>query len=75
MVRRLGGQHGRWYTHLRAEVELTEGPIVDADGAIVAEPLFWFSGHACFAEPPGKAVLWRLQDLGFRVLPPGADWR
>jgi len=76
MVRRLGVRHARWYARLRAEVDLREGPIVDADGAVVAEPLFWFEGHACFGDDdPGSAARWRLEDLGFRILSPGSDWR
>jgi superfamily I DNA/RNA helicase len=76
MVRRLGAQHARWYARLRGEETLEEGPIVDPDGAIVAEPLFWFEGFACFgSRDPGKEARWRLQDLGYQVLTPGQDWR
>ena len=75
MVRRLGVQHARWYGRLRAREELEEGPIIDPDGAIVAEPLFRFLGYACFGDrDPGDAVRWRLQDLGYEILPPGGAW-
>ena len=76
MVRRLGAGHASWYARLAAEEELQEGPIVDPEGAIAAEPLFWFDGFAVFGDrDPGKATRWRLQDLGFEILAPGEDWR
>jgi superfamily I DNA and RNA helicase len=58
----IGVQHRAWLIDLWKRFEVQQEPIVDASGAVIAEPVFWFVHQerirACFGEhmPADKAL-------------------
>jgi len=74
----LGGKTiGPWLHQLMSKHHLFQEPLINPEGVVVAEPVFWLktnSGrvHACFGpKHPPKATLDRLKSLGIAVLPTG----
>ena len=74
----IGQNHSDWLDAIWRRFRVERGPILDRDRAIIAQPLFWFRdgqrGYACLAAAPARPVELALEDLGFRVLAPGADF-
>lgn len=52
ILEEIGIQHRKWLTDLWSRFEIHQEPITDADGRVLAEPLFWFENGgvrmACF---------------------------
>jgi len=56
LLESIGSEHRAWLIDLWKRFEIHQEPIIDSDGRVLAEPLFWFeSGHrriACFGTDP-----------------------
>jgi hypothetical protein len=70
--------HRKWLEDLRKAHRLIQEPMLDHDGAILCEPLFWYESegrrHACFPTgKPSQRVRNALEDAGVEVLRPGAS--
>ncbi|WP_254511389.1 AAA domain-containing protein [Anatilimnocola floriformis] len=55
LLERIGSEHRKWLLSLWNEFGITQEPIFDERGKLIAQPLFWLTRegqrHACF--PPG----------------------
>lgn len=64
-----------WVLELAKRTKLVQEPILDEDGAIVAEPRFWFehegARYAYFDEPPVGAAAHDVEDAGIVVMREG----
>ncbi len=72
----VGAEHEDWLARLFAEYELQTDVVVDGTGAVVAEPVFWFSAglfkYACFgSRKPSPAEVRGLEGMGFYLLQVG----
>jgi superfamily I DNA/RNA helicase len=75
LVCRIGEQHRDWVADVASKYTLITGPILGADGAIVAEPLFWIQTqqqrHVCFEHQPSSFIADQLDDMRIGILQPG----
>jgi superfamily I DNA/RNA helicase len=74
---RIGQEHRSWLEAVWKKRWIEHEPILEPDGAILAEPLFWFKEDdricACFGnKQPGKHIEFKLQDAGVMLLKPGS---
>ncbi len=77
LLQRIGPKHRAWLKSVMKSYGVEQDPICADDGEIVAEPLFWFevgdAKYACYADEPMQAVRHRLEDVGIKLILPGAD--
>jgi superfamily I DNA/RNA helicase len=74
---RLGGEHREWLARLAEAHEIRTDPLLAADGAVAAQPLFWFARAGrpvvCFGHrAPDALELQALEEMGAFILEPGA---
>ncbi len=76
LVLAIGTEHREWLAGLRGLHRLVQEPMLEKNGAILCEPLFWYesAGHrfACFAQakPPRQRIKNALEDAGVVILDP-----
>lgn len=73
---RLGAGHRRWLVDIWKRYVITQEPLTDSRGEIVAEPLFQFQvgarHYACFDSAPQRASqLRRLAEYNVQIVQPG----
>ena len=73
----LGEDRRSWLLALRKQYRLIHEPMLDVDGAILCEPLFWFElegrRSACFKPgKPSQRVRHTLEDKQVTILEPGS---
>lgn len=78
ILEQVGPQHHKWLLSLWKDYEIIQEPIIDGDGELIAEPLFWFrSGSrtlACFGkEPIDEDLKFFLKVHGIRPLMAGEE--
>jgi len=75
LVALLAEHHEPWLRKLAARYSLVQDVLADADGEVLAEPLFWFDAsgarYACFSEAPSVRVKSRLDDARVSVVRAG----
>ena len=73
----IGAEHRDWLNGLRSLHRLVQEPMLEENGAILCEPLFWYESDgrrfACFpkAKPPSQRIKNALEDAGVVILAPG----
>ena len=78
ILQEIGHDHKDWLKALRETHRLIQEPMLDDDGAILCEPLFWYESdgrrNACFAKgKPSQRVRNALDDAGVVILQPGTS--
>jgi hypothetical protein len=72
----IGTEHRDWIKGLRSLHRLVQEPMLEQNGAILCEPLFWYESDgrrfACFpkAKPPRQRIENALEDAGVVILEP-----
>ncbi len=73
----IGTEHREWLKRLAGKHRLVQEPMLEANGAILCEPLFWYESNgcrfACFPKetPPRQRIKHALADAGVVILDPG----
>ncbi len=80
ILENIGFEHRAWLVDLWKRFEIRQEPIIEADGQVLAEPLFWFERHgmklACFGvETLSHARQRELSNTGINVLRVGIPGR
>ena len=74
----IGTEYRDWLNGLRSRHRLVQEPMLEKNGAILCEPLFWYESggrrFACFlsAKPPSQRITNALEDANVVVLAPGS---
>jgi hypothetical protein len=72
----IGAEHRDWLKGLWDSQRLVQEPMLEKDGSILCEPLFWYESDgrrfACFskAKPPRQRIRNALEDAGVVILDP-----
>jgi AAA domain len=71
----MGVEHRDWLKELRGLYRLIQEPMLQANGAILCEPLFWYESdarrYACFPTgKPSQRIKNALEDVGVAILEP-----
>lgn len=76
LLQLVGGHHEKWLKNIWESHRVIQEPMLDFDGSILCEPLFWYeqngSRYACFCKgrPPSQRIRHALEDSSVTIVEP-----